>query len=694
MDKKFLKELRNSSPEEIASKLEERLNYAYLEIGDVSKIKVHNPLLDKKFDDKEVFVDNFIQYLRDPSNLWFVAKYLLNVNLLPIQLAILHQLWTKPFPMLIASRGASKTYLLTVYLAIRALLDQGCRIVVVGAGLRQSLILHNYLKNIWDNSPILQDICGKKNMPKRELHMCTWACGSSEVKFLPMGNGETIRGQRSTHLICDEFQSLDPVVFETVVRGFAAVKSQGLVESVEHEFRLLEMEKIGIINTKENAEINNKLSTSTNLGCNQIILSGTAQFQFNHLYKYYNYYRAIIESNGDKEFLRKNYPDLTISDDLNSSDYSLMRIPYDMLPMGMMDKAILSQGRATMNSVIFDMEYGCVFPKDSDGFFPASVLFNCNCPVKTIDDEINFSAMLSGDFSYPCIMGIDPASEQDKFAICIVENRNSHGRVIYQWSTNRKKYQQMKDKGLIDSSINDYHTFCIKHVRSLCKRFRIEMIVCDAGGGGHHLREGLKDLDKLDEGEKPIYDMDDETTLGNDGHYVLKMINFQNTEWKKEAHYGLKKDFSDRRILFPKLDLVTLVDAEQTESNISYEDLDQCCQEIEELQREIILIKHSMTPNGTEQWDVPRLKVIGADSIQEKLRRDRFTSLLLANWGRRLVYNEQNNNASYTMVGISTKGKNQNMDKTEIRYMNSKARRLRVLGESNGGGYDSLHRFS
>lgn len=663
--------------------VQELLDLAYLELGNIHEITLHNKLLlDKKFDKSEKFLENFVDFLRDPNYLHFFCQNVLNVTLLPFQLAILHELWTKPFPMLIASRGASKTMSLAVYICCRAVLDQGCRIVVVGAALRQSMLVFNYVKNIWDNAPILQDICGgKRNEPRKSVHSCTWSCGNSEVKFLPLGNGETIRGVRATHVVADEFGSINPEIFETVVRGFAAVKSNGLIDAVTNEYRRVMLENLGLITEDQLNLMNKNLSTSTNLGCNQIIISGTASFKFNHFYKYYRYYKAIIESAGDTQYLKTNYSDMPIVDGVDSTQYCIIRLPYDLVPPGMMDKSILAQGRATMNSVIFDQEYGTIFPDDSDGFYPASTLYSCTCPIEGVNGQIIFGAKLTSDMSGKCFMGIDPASEHDNFAINIIEVEGNIRKVIYQWSTNRKKFQELKNANKIDGNIDDYLTFCIRHIRSLLRRFPIELICMDAGGGGLSIKEGLKDKSKfVSSDDVPVYDIDDENDLGKQGRYILKMINFQSDEFRKESHHGLKTDLSNKKLLFPQFDTVDIANAGTYDSLLDgYENLEDCYVEIEELKNETMLIKHEQTITGSEKWDVPKLRVSGADEIKKRLKKDRFSSMLLSNWGCRIKDAESSNASNYDIIGTRLGFNKQDTNIGEIQYLGAGAKRLRQL---------------
>lgn len=579
------------------------------------------------------------------------------------------------------------SFLLSIYIILRGLLDQGIRIVVVGAALRQSLVLFNYITNIWDSAPVLQNICGGKNKPKRELHMCTWKCGTSEVKFLPLGNGETIRGQRAGVIIADEFSSIDPNVFENVVRGFAAVRSQGLMENVQITYKQEMMRELGLMGV-EAAKADFRISTTTNLGCNQLVIAGSASYQFNHFYKYFSYYKVIIESGGDLNYIRQKYPDMSVMEDLRPEDYCIMRFPFDLLPPGMMDRAVLAQGRATMNPAIFDMEYGCIFHADSDGFYPASLINACTCPFVTSDGRVlDFSPKLISDFANTCVMGIDPASEKDNFTINILEYDGMYRRIVYQWSITRKKFQEFKhqkdDQGKpkIPDNINDYLTFCVKHIRSLLRRFNVQLIIMDAGGGGLSIKEGLQDRDKCTSTEKPIYDMEDELLQGQDGLYILKMINFQSDQWRKESHHGLKKDLSDKKVLFPKFDSLAVAENEYLDfDNLKYEDVESLYLEIEQLKYEMTIIKHDSTPTGGEKWDVPKLKNSNSEEVTKLMKKDRFTSLLLSNWGCRLIYANENNNSNMELIGSSIKpNSNLNPAATQIIYLHNNKKRLRPI---------------
>lgn len=904
-------------------------NFLWMECGDVTQLNFENKLTLREWEDPDNHLDLLVEMCRDTNYLHFIAKYILNIDLLPFQTAELQILFQKQFPMLIGSRGAAKSFIFAVYIILRSLIHQGCKTAVVGAAFRQSLVVFNYIKQIWDQAPILRDICSN-DAPKRDVHMAHWPCGLSKVICLPLGSGETIRGQRANVVVADEFgctgyetlvetdqglmqigdiiegkktdikvfnkdgnletpagsnktpltdvylvttkygytfrcsdrhqvltakgwklgkdltkddylimdnqykfperyiekdgvvvdeklawlmghivaggcitsdekfrkhlselgmnyvtngdkwipwsilqspksvvsaflsglfsgggalfryhsqkniwldalyyttserlarelhvliskfgiigsrqvcgskssddpqwmlrfdschaenlnrvlqtthtdidlfitektfdlpvesvvkleqqehlydfylpethswrgnsfiqhNSLSAEIFETVVRGFAAVKSDGLFNSVVEAYKRKELGKItGNTEKEENLVATNVKNV---LAGNQIIIGGTATYHFNHFYKYFMLYKELILSGGDKNQLKQKFPAMSIPEgDVDASQYAVIRIPAHVLPPGMMDENILAQGQATMDPQIFLQEYCCVFSKDSDGFFLASSLHRATCPVQsTAEGLIDFPATLVGHDDTKYVMGIDPASEDDDFAIGIAAVHDTWQGYVYQWTTNRKDFEEMKRNGWLDPSIHDYHTFCIKHIRNLCRRFNIQMIFLDAGGGGLSIREGLKDPDKLlDSSDTLIYDMDDENSQGLQGRHILKMIEFQNSEWRKKAHYSLKKDILDLKILFPKYDAVAVEMSivESAGRGVYFDTLDECYLEIEQCKQQTAMIKHTATNTGQEKWDVPRIVGVDAEQIKKTLKRDRFTSLLLTN---------------------------------------------------------------
>lgn len=85
------------------------VNDAWLDIGDTSKIVVdYNPLLDEnnQYNDEPGLYE--VSLLRRQEYLGIACKIFLNIELLPIQVVILEELWKRPFPLFIATRGFGK----------------------------------------------------------------------------------------------------------------------------------------------------------------------------------------------------------------------------------------------------------------------------------------------------------------------------------------------------------------------------------------------------------------------------------------------------------------------------------------------------------------------------------------------------------------------------------------------------------
>ena len=113
-------------------KITERfLNEAYLKLGDTSLIQVNNPLLTNT--DLENPALEILDLMRNPDYLGWSIKTLFNIDLLPFQTAVIRELWVRTFPMLVASRGAGKSFILSVYPLLRALFMPRRKIIVVGA---------------------------------------------------------------------------------------------------------------------------------------------------------------------------------------------------------------------------------------------------------------------------------------------------------------------------------------------------------------------------------------------------------------------------------------------------------------------------------------------------------------------------------------------------------------------------------
>ena len=612
---------------------------AWLGLGDLSLLDItRNPMINRLEKDIENPDLHLARLLRDPYYIGSTCRILFNIELHPMQVLILQEFWIRAFPMYIASRGWGKSFLLALYSLLRCTFFPGTKIVIVGAAFRQSKIIFEYMETMWRNSPILRSIYnGNDDGPRRDVDRCTIRLGDSWTIAVPMGDGSKIRGLRAHIIIADEFASISPDIYETVVSGFAAV-SASPIQNVKEQAKRVAMLEAGLWN--EELEILN-----TKMG-NQAIISGTADYSFKHFAQYWNRYKGIIESKGDKQKLEELFKG-EAPDNFNWKDYSIIRIPYELIPKGFMDDKQVSRAKATIHTGIYNMEYGACFTSDSNGFFKRSLIESCvvteQNPVVINTTPIIFDPITMGNSSKQYVYGIDPASEQDNFSIIILEVYQDHARVVYCWTTNRTNFKDRQKTGLVKEY--DFYGFCARKIRNLMKTFPCSRIGMDAQGGGVAIEEALHDPSKLEEGETllwPIINYDkSKDTDDQPGQHIIELVQFAKADWTAQANHGLRKDLEDKTLLFPRFDALTIglaLDAEGKDilgtdlTDNLYDTLSECILEIEELKNElttIVMTQTSTGPNARDRWDTPEVKM--PNGKKGRLRKDRYSSLIIAN---------------------------------------------------------------
>lgn len=634
--------------------------------------ELYNPLITvpEKYNNPENMPSYLAWMMTRVEYIQFICKEIFKVNLFPFQAVIIKEFWDRKFPMLVATRGAGKSFLLSLYAMLRALILQGRKIAICGAAYRQSKVLFGYMEKFYSQSAILRNIIDSfpggrdKNGPFRGTDVCGFRIGESVISCFPLGDGEKIRGQRANDVIADEFGAINRHIFETVIAGFTIVSSNPL-EDVQNRAAIALAKKDGIILPE------NILQTDEFKLSNQIIISGTAYYATNHFAEYWKMWRARILSRGDMDryyrLLGKDMdsvdPEEVDNDRSNDyKDYCIIRMPYEKIPAGYMDEGQRNRAKATITSGAYQTEYGAVFSKDSDGFFKYSAIEAAT----TSPDKKFFGFREDGGFShftaakYGCaphkyVMGVDPAAQQDRFSIVILEIHPDHKRVIYGWSTNvAEQKARVRDESITE---HNYYAYCAKKIRELKKQFNVERIAIDAGSGGCGIavKEALSDKDKLDEGDIPYFEfIDDEKAKDSDyyqGEHILEMVNFSSA-WISEANHSLKKAITDQRLLFPYYDTTTLISAGEMSMDTrvkTYDTLEDVFDEIELLKEELITIVLTSTPTGKEKFDTPEMKT--ENGKKGRQRKDRYSALLLANMAARSITPNEFGQVDRTAIG-------------------------------------------
>jgi hypothetical protein len=621
--------IKKSSNPEINRVIED----AWLGI-DLKDSEIFNPfsiIPEELQEEPETFV---LWLLTQPEYFSFICKEILNVKILPSQAVILHEMWHRKFPMLIASRGFGKTWTLALYALLRILLLPNRKVVIAGAAFRQSKFVFDYMEAIYKNAPILRDIIGADGGPRRDVDMCRFHCGNSIAYAIPIGDGGKIRGLRANDVIADEFASINKDIFERVIVGFASVSN----DPVGNVVTAAAIKKAKELGQWEDDDSDKYVGSMPN----QVIVSGTAYYDFNHFADYWKQWHTIIKTRGDANMMRNLFGE-DVNKTLSWKDFSIIRIPFELVPEGFMDVSQVARSKA-VHKGMYDMEYGAVFTKDSMGFFKRSLIEGCvvnkdtNFMLMPKDSEI-FEATLRGNHKKKYIMGVDPASEVDNFSIVILEIHETHRRIVYCWTTDAEDHRNKVKAGIVKET--DFYSYCCRKIRDLMHVFPCERISIDAQGGGKAVIEALHDNDKMNAGEIALWPeiLPDkpQDTDGFAGLHIINVVQFASADWTSEANHGLRKDLEDKVILFPFFDAITLGMSaiSDGENNRKFDTLEDCVMDIEELKNELSTIVMTQTLSGRDRWDTPEIKLPG--NKKGRMRKDRYSALLMANHVARTI---------------------------------------------------------
>ena len=202
------------------------------------------------------------------------------------------------------------------------------------------------------------------------------------------------------------------------------------------------------------------------------------------------------------------------------------------------------------------------------------------------------------------------------------------------------------------------------------KVFPCSEIALDAQGGGIAVMEALHDKDKIPEGEVAIWPVIDEDkpkdTDSHSGLHILKLCQFAKADWLAEANHGLRKDFEDKILLFPFFDSASIglsIEHDKA-SGRKYDTLEDCVMEIEELKDELSMIVMTQTATGRERWDTPEVKV--AAGRKSRLRKDRYSSLLMANMSARNFITQKGVSEFNTIGGFAQRDSSSKFENEQL----------------------------
>lgn len=488
------------------------------------------------------------------------AEDLLNIKLSSIQKVVLRSMWFKNYVMAIMCRGAGKTFLQAVLAVLKAMLYPGHRIGLIAPTFRQSKLIFDECSRLYQRSSILRDACEKR--PTQQSDNCYLRFKSvagqpgSLVQAIPLGDGTKIRGSRFFTIICDEFPHIPAEIFNLVIRPMAATVADPM-ENVERlSKRKILLEK-GLI-TQE--EMDNEGSS------NQIIITSSGYFTFNHMYDLYKVYRDEMLSGNEK--------------------YAVFRVPYNLLPPGFLDRDNVESAKKEMSSLEFRMEYEAAFIPDTESFYKASLLEACS--------KTSFSTQVAGSPGKSYCLGIDPARSEDSFALTVVE-LGQPAKMVHALEIHKQPFPKMAQT-----------------IEDLCIAFNITHIYMDSQGGGKAIADILAE-NPTNHTAGPILDPEDELSQLKSGRKILTLCNFS-SEFISESNFDALRLLEHRDFLFPSIRIDGTPSPEEEES----------WQTIRDLKNQMQSIELTETPTGKQHFDVPKGGGHG------KQKKDLYTAFMLA----------------------------------------------------------------
>ncbi|MCI0557953.1 MAG: terminase family protein, partial [Nitrososphaera sp.] len=482
---------------------------------------------------------------------WFIEKTFNNQQGKPLRLESFQQimlelLWYKKFPMVLATRGAGKTFILALYALLRALLVPGSKIVIVGAGFRQAKLVFKYIEQLYESSPLIKEAIAHWGGPKYGSDAATLRVGLSSIQAIPIGDGEKIRGMRATVLIADEFASIPEDIFDIVIAPFTAVHMNPAERASQKRF-IKRLEGLGA-----DQRLVQAIQSTQDFG-NQIVISGTPSYKHNHFYKRYCVYMAFLKSKGNPQHLKRALEEQQLAStgrhqEINDDDvrhaettwrqYAVYQLPYTALPEGFMEEDIIRTARASYPGHRFAMEYLSQFPDDTDGFIKRSWIDRAT---PRGPEQQPVFVELYGDPRASYVMGVDPARFNDNLGIVVLKITERGKEFVYCQAWDRTQF-----------------SVSAQRIREIVKRFHVSYIAMDTGGGGEQIREWLcKKVDEVqpqdfiwviaDQMEKYT---GDKTGMAAPGRKILEMVDFTSS-WISQAAHGVEADIEQGNILFP-----------------------------------------------------------------------------------------------------------------------------------------------
>lgn len=286
----------------------------------------------------------FAKYcLANPS----VMVYLLTrVKLDPVQDLMLRSFFLKDYCLVVAGRGFSKSFVISLFCILYAIAHPGVKIGIASGTFRQSKSIMKQI-DIFASHPkkgTFLRACITKQLSK-STDAWEMGIGGSSITAIPLGK---VRGYRFNVLIVDELLVVSKEILDSILKPFLMVRQDG----PEYE-EITKAQKILVENGVLKPE-----EVQSFYQNNKIIGLSSASYKFESLYRdnYVPYVKTILD------------PEAT------NVNHCVYRLSYRAAPKGFMEQSSIDDMKRSMSQSMFNRELEAIFGDDSGGYFSAQAI--------------------------------------------------------------------------------------------------------------------------------------------------------------------------------------------------------------------------------------------------------------------------------------------------------------------------------
>lgn len=490
---------------------------------DVEKINEEIAKIQGYLGEKEA-AEMLIKFLK--SNLGYTAKHIAGVDLFPFQEIAIKTMFKRDYVLGVWSRGLSKSYSTAVFAFLYAIFQPGAKLAIISRSFRQSREIFKRIEEIagTPNGALLAECF---SAPVRHLNdEWTMKIGSSEIKALPLGDGEKLRGFRFNCLIVDELLLMPEKVLNEVILPFLSVNSdpKKRQDTFDEETEFI---KQGLMTEKDRTQFPNP----------KMIGLSSASYKFEHLYKIYEEYVKKIMTGVEKDDKGKDVP--------IKGSYAVLQFAYEIAPSQLYSASLISKARAEMSPAQFKREFGAQFTDDSASFFSAKALEECT--YKAGEPQI---VEIKGTPGAKYILAVDPSWAEN-------EGSDFFAMLVFKLMENGK-YMQVHSYAVAGGKTNDH----INYFHYLLTNFNIQFIIMDNAGGVQFLNSVNIHKKFANMQLREIKEIDFQDTVDYQGQlrkarreYNLetrKIVHMQtfNSDWLLRANHLLQANVNYHRVRF------------------------------------------------------------------------------------------------------------------------------------------------